>query len=108
MHPHASAPLTCHRCGAALAPPVDPRAFAARCVYCNADTMLPPHILAARQAEFAAVEQRQRIAVGQETAKKLAGGVMLGTVLVTVVPLVITLVVFVVVGVAVFLGLAMR
>jgi hypothetical protein len=45
----ATAPFVCQKCGAALAIPPNPMAVSARCGYCNTETMLPAHVLAARQ-----------------------------------------------------------
>lgn len=85
--------------------PADPRALAARCGYCHAETALPAHVIAARRAELAEADRQRRAAEGQAAVKTLVGGVLISTIVAIVVPLVIVVVVLVGVGVALFMTL---
>jgi len=92
-------PLSCQRCGAALAVPADLSEIVVRCQFCGEQTPLPNALLALRAQErqlyLQQQAQAQARASAEQTTKSVARSMWLFVGLILGVPLVLTLGIFI-------------
>ena len=92
-------PLSCQRCGAALAVPVDLTALVVRCQFCGEQTPLPHELLALRaqerQTQLQQQAQAQARASAEQTTRSATRSMWLFVGLILGVPLLLTLGIFI-------------